>query len=594
MSVDPEISDGVAGRGGATGRGSKRARPESDVESNARVESVVPGALVRSVRVRVPASARALDAPSSQMSAMAKLTAQRIRAKKGKERQTKRVAKPHATHDARAAASRDLNASDQSGLWEPSSLEDYCDPDYIPSVDAHAVAAADTSDSLPPLSTADPIDSPAKAAATATETNLGARGKSGRGGGRGGRSGRGRPRRAPARERLAGRTNSAQSCPDTGSDSDQDIPLNQRKSFLRIAARGDSRGRGTAADGDDLLPSGGQGGRGMTGGGAGSVSRVLRRVRSMGRGRSVSASVTTSQVKMTESAASAPAGATASDDSDDAPLFPSSPSAAGAGIRTAASAGGAAIVADSDTVPGVQEAPSGGTGVARASVGPEPARPISAMLNENVWGIKFCFDAFRNVTPLPSSVNFSTQYYHVTRRMPKDVQYPQDSSIKFHVKHESARMHYLAYTEETGVTLFGVTVIRKPVGRDFSRTLRGYQIFTTQQALNYTDRESDTINAGAATSIGARTLRFVLSEDQARQRTTYHATDTQIWMDVRCIVGVVRWQTESERAGSGSHNERAQLFKDCPKRADCITMGAPFWLPEVAPATEDPASAEST
>ena len=62
-------------------------------------------------------------------------------------------------------------------------------------------------------------------------------------------------------------------------------------------------------------------------------------------------------------------------------------------------------------------------------------------------------------------------------------------------------MHYLAYTEETGVTLFGVTVIRKPVGRDFSRTLRGYQIFTTQQALNYTDRESDTINAGAATSL---------------------------------------------------------------------------------------------
>ena len=109
----------------------------------------------------------------------------------------------------------DLNASDQSGLWEPSSLEDYCDPDYIPSVDAQAPAAADTSDSIPPLSTADPSDLLAKAAAMATEINLGAREKSGRGGGRGGRSGRGRPGRAPARERLAGRTNCAQSCPDT-------------------------------------------------------------------------------------------------------------------------------------------------------------------------------------------------------------------------------------------------------------------------------------------------------------------------------------------------------------------------------------------
>ena len=136
----------------------------------------------------------------------------------------------------------------------------------------------------------------------------------------------------------------------TGSDSDQDIPLNQRKSFLRIAALGGARGRGTAADGDDLLPSGGGGGRGMRGGGVVSISRVLRRARSMGRGHSVSASGTTSQAKMTGSGASAPAGATSSD--DDAPLFPSSPSAAIACIRTAASAGGAAIVADSDIVPG--------------------------------------------------------------------------------------------------------------------------------------------------------------------------------------------------------------------------------------------------
>ena len=60
----------------------------------------------------MPPSAWALDAPSSQMSAIAKLTAQRISAKKGKERQAKRVAKLHVTRDARAAAPRDLNASE--------------------------------------------------------------------------------------------------------------------------------------------------------------------------------------------------------------------------------------------------------------------------------------------------------------------------------------------------------------------------------------------------------------------------------------------------------------------------------------------------
>ena len=324
------------------------------------------------------------------------------------------------------------------------------------------------------------------------------------------------------------------------------------------------------------------------------MSRASRRGRGRGRGRrtsvcagAISVSGTTSQAKSTMTT-SAPPRAIASD--DDVPLFPSTPRAAGADIRNAAMDGGAAIFADSDTVPGAQTAPSGGMGV--ALLGQKPARPVSAMPNENVWGIQFCFDAFHINTPLPSSVTFSSQNYLITRQMPKGVKYPQDANIKFYVKHESARMHYLAYTEETGVTLFGVIGIRKPVGRDFSRTLRGYQIFTTEQALNYTDRESDTIHAGAATSIGAKTLRFVLSQDKERQRTTYHATDTQIWMDVRSIVGVVRWQTESERAGSGSDKERAKIFRDCPKRADCITMGAPFWLP--APATEDPASAKSS
>ena len=57
------------------------------------VESVVPGALVQSVRVSMAASALALDAPSFHMGAIAKLAEQHISAKKGKERQGRRVAK---------------------------------------------------------------------------------------------------------------------------------------------------------------------------------------------------------------------------------------------------------------------------------------------------------------------------------------------------------------------------------------------------------------------------------------------------------------------------------------------------------------------
>ena len=86
----------------------------------------------------------------------------------------------------------------------PSSLEDYCD---IPSVTADAVAAADTSDSYPPLSTVDPL---AKAAAIATETNLGARENSWRGGRtpgvEAGAAGAGQGERLPSKDGLAGQT----------------------------------------------------------------------------------------------------------------------------------------------------------------------------------------------------------------------------------------------------------------------------------------------------------------------------------------------------------------------------------------------------
>ena len=99
-------------------------------------------------------------------------------------------------------------------------------------------------------------------------------------------------------------------------------------------------------------------------------------------------------------------------------------------------------------------------------------------------------------------------------------------------------MYYLAYTAETGLTLFAVTMLRKPEGDDWSKTLTGYQVFTAEEALNRVDREEDVVGMGCATSIGAKSLRFQISMDKNRSKKTYHA---------RCIVGVVRQALDKHR-----------------------------------------------
>jgi hypothetical protein len=107
---------------------------------------------------------------------------------------------------------------------------------------------------------------------------------------------------------------------------------------------------------------------------------------------------------------------------------------------------------------------------------------------------------------------------------------------------------------------------------DWSNTLRGYQLFTTEQALSRVDVENDVMHFMCTKSHGRLSLVKELEEDTGKGLITYHPTDWEVSMDVRCIVGVVR------QAQSGKRDKyvREEEHATCPAKSDLIFSGDPF------------------
>ena len=263
------------------------------------------------------------------------------------------------------------------------------------------------------------------------------------------------------------------------------------------------------------------------------------------------------------------------DNDDDVPLFPvrsvAGNDSAEAGARAGAAADNAVLAA---AVPECQ--PRASIGGASRQRDPPSRCVASTQVPKNVWSLSYCFRAFDNIQPehfRRGVAKFSAGLYTVTRQMPTTGEFPSEANIKIPVKTESSKMYYIAYTAETGLTLFAVTMLRKPQGDDWSKTLTGYQVFTAEEALNRVDREEDVVGMGCATSIGAKSLRFQISMDRNRSKKTYHACDWKVHMDVRCIVGVVRQALDKHR---GTYERSAHERSGCPAKASLIFTGDPF------------------
>lgn len=256
------------------------------------------------------------------------------------------------------------------------------------------------------------------------------------------------------------------------------------------------------------------------------------------------------------------------------------------GYRSAAAPAARAADADYnavvDAAPESQILASSGPGHA-AETAPRrcnPDRAVTGAIRQpprNVWSFDYCFDVFGRLPPEQFRLGTATYRlgeYSVTRQMPTTgAEFPRGANIKISVKTEESKLYYMAFTKETGLILFAVTTIRKPIGGDWSRTLAGYQVFTTEEALCRVDTEKDTEHKGRAVSLGADSLRYRIAIDRPRKWTTYHACDWQVHIDVRCIVGVVRQALATERdqpdrtrhSASGCHaNAPSLIYTDQP------------------------------
>ena len=253
----------------------------------------------------------------------------------------------------------------------------------------------------------------------------------------------------------------------------------------------------------------------------------------------------------------------------------------GAAARAASAAAAGLVACGAHTAPEFQPLVSASRSRGAGEVDRErdSARAAAAIpAASNVWSLSYCVAVFGKLQPenfCLGTAKFNAGMYTVTRRMPTTGKFPVEANIKIPVRTESSRMYYMAYSEETGFMLFAVTQIRKPVDGDWSNTLRGYQVFTSEEALNRVDRESDCVNKGFATSLGAKSLRHEVTLDQSRGQVTYHPCDWEVSLDVRCIVGVVRQALATQRENQ-TYERLLHAKTGCPAKASLIYTGQPF------------------
>jgi hypothetical protein len=170
----------------------------------------------------------------------------------------------------------------------------------------------------------------------------------------------------------------------------------------------------------------------------------------------------------------------------------------------------------------------------------------------NVWGKKFCFDYYGSN---PGRFRQSTATF-VPARNTKPITYEvkrnlfdvKGGSIRIPVRLSEHRMFYIAYTEETGPILINVIEIARDADDDWSQTIRVYRVYQAREAVLRADRLDDVSDEkGQVKALGRASLEKIAAEDGVSRRTTYHCGDRLFWMDVRNVVGVVRWSPVSHR-----------------------------------------------
>ena len=234
--------------------------------------------------------------------------------------------------------------------------------------------------------------------------------------------------------------------------------------------------------------------------------------------------------------------------------------------------GGASEQAAQERQPSVQAGSASGSSL------------LSTATTKNVWGKAFCFQYYGQPGRFrPSSAGFipaknsKPAMYEVKRNI-SDV---LGGSIRFPVRVAEHRMFYIAYTEETGPFLINVVKLARETDNNWSKTIQVYRVYTASEAILRTDRVDDVFDdRGQVEALGRDTLTRIAEEDSANRRTTYHCGDRLFWMDVRNVVGVVRWAPLSHR---GAPFKKLSEAEPSLSRTDILYVGTSVSEPPPQP-----------
>jgi hypothetical protein len=143
-------------------------------------------------------------------------------------------------------------------------------------------------------------------------------------------------------------------------------------------------------------------------------------------------------------------------------------------------------------------------------------------------------------------------------------------------------MFYVAHSKNTGPMLINVKNVFPPREGNWSQTLKCFRVFTARDASTRSVSPDDMIcDKGGIESLGGSSLRAQACKDEKSGTQTYHCGDTPHWVDVRYVIGVVRWAPMNYRPADADLLPDFSDFSDhywsgCPEEADLIYVGQHF------------------
>jgi hypothetical protein len=194
------------------------------------------------------------------------------------------------------------------------------------------------------------------------------------------------------------------------------------------------------------------------------------------------------------------------------------------------------------------------------------------------WSLLFCEKYYFPQRRIKRShAAFDQGTYEVTRASVAGAQKP--NTVKFSVVGGSGRMFYIAHLQETGPIMVSVKKVFPPCEEDWSETLQCYRVYTSRAALTRALSPVDTLSdKGEIEALGRSSLLAQARKDEKSGLQTYHCGDTSYWVDVRHVVGVVRWAPMVYRPADPDSlpDFSDNYWSGCPEGADIIYVGQHF------------------